>query len=355
MPFERPHIAQIKARIEADVDGRLVAGDPRLRRDLIRVLSQMEAGVAHGLYGDLQWLAENLLPNTRDPNILQAWAEIYGVPRLGATRAEGPIAILGNPGFTLAAGDVVFQYSDGRRYELLDDVSAAGPYAEGRVRAVDGGAAGNLSDGETITLLDPLPGIQSEVFVIAPGISGGADIESTTAWSARLLQRIQQPPQGGSLSDYERWAREAHPAITNVWPKGATPIAGFVTVYCMAYGSTPTGEPEPTVIDAVKANIEAKRPVQGRYYVLAPSLKEVDPIISLNPNTPAVQAAVEASLRDLFEREAAPGTAIPLSHVGEAISLAPGEQDHMTNLTPVDLQPGAGQLLVLGDITWVPL
>jgi len=351
MPFERPHIAQIKARIEADVDGRLIAGDPRLRRDLIRILGQMEAGVAHGLYGNLEWLAKNLLPNTKDPDILKIWADHYGVPRLGATRAEGPVGIIGTAGFTLLAGEVV-QSADGKQYELLEEVTGLGPYAEGTVRALEGGADGNLADGETLTLLDPQPGIQSELVVVAPGLSGGADIETINAWSERLVDRVQNPPQGGSASDYRRWARDAHPAVTHAWTAPTTPGPGQVTVYIMTYGNTEDGLPSATVLDAVEAYIAERAPVTANFFINAPGTKVVPITVLLNPNTTEVQNAVRSEIEDLFQREAEPGGAIPLSHLNEAISLAPGEYDHTVDVDQADLTPGAGEILILGDLTW---
>ncbi|HAR61716.1 MAG TPA: baseplate J protein [Alcanivorax sp.] len=354
MPFERPHIAQIKARIEADVQGRLVAGDPRLRRDLVRILGQMETGVAHGLHGRLAWLAENLLPNTSDPDMLAAWATIYGVPRLGATTARGPVMIYGMDELTLPSGKLM-QDSDGIQYQLDAGVTLSQFVATGDVTAVEPGAAGNADSGQTLTLLDPEPGVNSQIVVKAPGLTGGAEFESVEAWRARLLQRIQRPPQGGSIADYESWARAAHPSITDVWPRDATPSAGYVTIYCMAYGSTETGAPDPTVIQAVEDYIQQERPVQARFYVLAPLLKSIDMTIAVNPDTEAVRTAVQESLKDLFQREAAPGETIPLSHVTEAISLATGEYDHTINLQQSDLATTSGEILVLGDITWLAL
>ena len=351
MPFERPHIAQIKARIEADVDGRLIAGDPRLRRDLIRVLGQMEAGVAHGLYGGLEWLAKNLLPNTQDPEILKVWADHYGVDRLGATRAEGPVGVIGNAGSTLTTGKLM-QSPAGNQYELLADVTTVGFYAEGAVRALQPGADGNLADGETLTLLDPEPGIQSELVVVAPGITGGADIETISAWSERLIERVQNPPEGGSAADYRRWARAAHPAVTHAWVAPTTPGPGQVTVYIMTYGNTADGLPSPAVLSAVDAYIGERAPVTASYFVNAPGSKEVPMTVLLNPNTAEVQAAAHSEIEDLFQREAAPDQAIPLSHLNEAISLTPGEYDHAVDVTQGDLTPGAGEILILGDITW---
>ena len=50
MPFERPSLQELIARIQADMDSRL-DGQPWLRRRLLAILARMEGGVAHGLYG----------------------------------------------------------------------------------------------------------------------------------------------------------------------------------------------------------------------------------------------------------------------------------------------------------------
>ena len=62
MPFVRPDLQTLIERAQADIQSRLPGTQPQLRRSLTGVIARMEAGVAHGLYGYLDWLALQLMP-----------------------------------------------------------------------------------------------------------------------------------------------------------------------------------------------------------------------------------------------------------------------------------------------------
>lgn len=85
MPFERPSLGKLIARAQADMSGRLPGTDPLLRRNLVAIIARMSAGTAHGLYGYLDWLALQLMPDTAETeNILSVG------PPSGASRASPP-------------------------------------------------------------------------------------------------------------------------------------------------------------------------------------------------------------------------------------------------------------------------
>jgi uncharacterized phage protein gp47/JayE len=91
--------------------------------------------------------------------------------------------------------------------------------------------------------------------------------------------------------------------------------------------------------------------------VFAPTPVKLDFTISLTPDTTAARAAVQAELEDLLLREAEPedgdgsGT-ILVSHIREAISLAAGETDHALTAPAADVTLAAGEMSVMGTITW---
>lgn len=364
MPFERPQIVEIKRRIEADLDGRVVSGDPRLRRELIRVLSQMEAGVAHGLYGSIDWLARNLLPNTQDEAILQIWALVYRVPRLDPTPASGPVTFTGSEGATVPAGTVM-QSDAGVQYTLREDATVSGSTAEGEVDAQQTGPEGNQAEGATLALLAPVPGIDSQVTVGDGGLVGGAVLETVAAWSDRLLQRIQKPPVGGARHDYERWAREAHPAVTHAWVTAHEGGRLGVVVVRIATYDDPAGDlpaSNSPLLNTVYQYIDERRPVAGGLDVFAPVPQPVNMTLAIKPDTVAVRQAAEEALAELFRREARPGAyqagqgqlqgTIPLTHVAEALSLVTDEEDHQIQAIDSLAPASAGHMLVLGQITW---
>jgi len=65
-----------------------------------------------------------------------------------------------------------------------------------------------------------------------------------------------------------------------------------------------------------------------------------------------VQAAVEASLRDLIAREAEPGGTLLISRIREAISIAAGESDHVLTSPTTNQTAAAGEIFTMGAIAW---
>lgn len=352
MSFQRPSIQQILSRIQADIESRLPGSNPRLRHNLLDILARMQTGVAHGIYGELEWLAKNLLPDTSDPEILARWADIVGVPQLAATVATGNVTVTGSNGSVVPSG-ALFVGSNGADYVLSADVTIAGSAGVGIVDAAAAGAAGNLSTGSSLILQSPIAGVSSTAIVASPGLAAGADIETVDAWRERLLARLRMPPQGGAFGDYILWARAAHAAVTDVWVFPAASGPGTVTVLFMTYGTTANGIPSPAVIADVEAYIDVLRPVTAAVTVAAPTAQALDITISnLTPNTQAVRDAVVLEINNLLIRSA-PGVNMPLSVINEVISRAIGETDHVLDAPASNVVVPAGAILVPGTFTWL--
>jgi uncharacterized phage protein gp47/JayE len=119
-------------------------------------------------------------------------------------------------------------------------------------------------------------------------------------------------------------------------------------------------------VTEVQNEVDKRKPVHADVTVFAPIPHVVDLTIQLKPNTPSVQAAVQAELADLFKREAEVAGAyetvnttytgkISLSKINEAISIADGEEDHVVETPTEDVVPFSGHIAVLGEITWQDL
>lgn len=349
MPFNRPALADLITRAQADIESRLPGADASLRRSLLNVLARIHAGSVHALYGYLDWLAKQLMPDTAEAEHLERWSSIWGVNRLAATYATGTITLTGTG--TIPAGASLVR-ADGVEY-TVDAETAITTSGSVAITAVAAGAAGNASAGGKLTLVSPIAGIQSQGVVVS--LTGGADTEADDALRARLLARIQQPPHGGADFDYIAWALEAHPDVTRAWVYPLELGAGTVTVRVMTDDATSDGIPTSTVVDAVQDHIDAERPVTAAVTVVAPVAVPLAMSIALSPNTSTVQAAVEAELRDLLRREAEPGGTILVSHLREAISIAAGESDHALTSPAADVTHTTGQIATLGTITWSSL
>lgn len=349
MPLSRPTLKDLIERIATDIETRLPGADARLRRSNLTVLSAVEAAVAHGLYGYLQEIAKEAIPDTA-VDWLENWAGVWSVVRLSAVKATGAVTMTGNDGEVVPAGSLV-QRSDGSQFAVLADTTLTGGTASVNVESTLAGQLGNTAPSSALLFVTPVPGINATCLVTAGGIVNGTDTESDASLRARLLKRIQRPPQGGSVSDYENWSLEV-PGVTRVWVRPLFSGAGTVSIFFVRDNDA-TYIPDAGEIATLQAYIDARRPVTAAVTVAAPTDTPVAMTIALTPNTAEIQAAVIAELKDVFLREAEPGGTILLSHLREAISIAAGETNHVLTVPSADVTATSSQIRSLGTITWV--
>jgi uncharacterized phage protein gp47/JayE len=147
------------------------------------------------------------------------------------------------------------------------------------------------------------------------------------------------------------WALEV-PGVTRAWCYPQELGAGTVTVRFVRDDDVSL-IPDAGEVTAVQDYINARRPVTADVSVVAPIAVAVDLSIDVVPDTTEVRAAVEAELKDLIQREGAPGTTLLLSHIREAISIAAGEFNYTMSTPSADITHTTGQIPVLGTITWL--
>jgi uncharacterized phage protein gp47/JayE len=349
MPFTRPPLKSLIDRSIADIHARLPGSDALLPVSNLNVLAHVNAAAVHGLYGFLDWLSKQVMPDTADDDYLARWASIWKVNRRPAAPATGVVTLSGIPGASVLAGTQLSS-AHGERYNLLEDVTLVAETAIARVEAVTPGAAGNLAIG-ALTLVSPVPGIKSTAIVAMDGLTGGTDAESDASLRERLMYRIQRPPRGGAAHDYEAWAKEV-PGVTRVWVAPETPEPGYVTVRFVR-DDDENFIPSADEIGRVQTHIDQVRPVQAHVHVLAPVPVPIDFEIDAIPASQSVREAIEAEIRDLLLREAAPGAVILKSHITEAISIALGEMDHTLVSPTSNVVFAPSEIAVFGGITWV--
>lgn len=354
MPFARPSLTEIIDRVIADISNRITGVDSSvMRRSLLGILGRAEGGVAHLLYGYIDWVARQVIPDTAESEYLERWAAIWAITRKPADFAAGPAAFPGTNGTLVPAGTIV-QRQDGVQYKVLTDATVASGSASLSVQAMVAGADSNLAAGNRLTLLSPIAGLQSSGTVSTGGIVDGVDVESDDRLRERLLQRIQNPPQGGSLSDYILWALQV-PGVTRVWPSPMEMGPGTVTVRFVTDDDPAGIIPGPAKVAEVQAHIDELRPVTAEVFVVAPIASPINPSIAIRPNTAAVQAAVIAELEDLLTRDAVPAGTILISRMREAASIAAGEENNSFISPTADVPNATGHIATLGTVTFSTL
>lgn len=351
MAFQRPTLQQIVDRVTQDFISRLGLTGGVLRRSMIYVLARVIAGAAHMLYGFIAWVARQILPDTQDEDYLVLFASRYNITRRAATYAAGNVVFTGIDDTVIDAGTVI-QRADGVQYATDAEATLASGTATVAVTALAAGLAGNADAGVAMTIVEPIAGADALALVGSGGLSAGEDVESIDSLRARVVERMREPPLGGSQNDYVKWAKEVS-GVTRVWVTPLASGAGTVGVIFVCDNEVDI-IPDSGKVAEVQAWIDRpdKRPVTAVVTVAAPTALEVDFTIAITPSTDAVKAAVEAELRDLLQRVGEPGGTVYLSQIREAVSIAAGEVDNSVTAPAANVSIDVDEIPVMGTITW---
>ena len=345
MPFETPSLPVLIKRTQSDL-----ASDS-LRQSDAQVLARTLGGAAYGLYGYLDWIAEQILPDKADESTLERIAALrLNQPRKPAQTASGSVSFIASAGAVLDV-DTLLQSSDGRTYKVTAARTTSNGLNSTTIAALEAGSLGNAEAGLTLIPVQPIAGIVGNSFtVLAPGLNGGVARESLESMRARVIRSYRIIPHGGSAQDYETWALEC-PGVTRAWCRGGFLGPGTVGLYIMR-DDDPQPVPNEEQLAEVQAYIEPLRPVTAQVHVRPPVQVPITYRLTLTPDTSAIRAAVEAQLRDLHNREADLGQKLLISHIREAISSTSGENDH-TLISPVaDVEAEPNELLTFGGCVW---
>ncbi|MGU7784875.1 baseplate J/gp47 family protein [Burkholderia sp. PU8-34] len=369
MPFARPTLTELKAQVAADVEANLSGVSALLRYAVLRVITVVQAGLAYLHYGYLDWIAKQAVPWTATDEYLVAWGALKNVYQKGETEAAGTATFTGTPGKMITAGATVVR-GDGRTYVVQADATVGGGNTV-TVSLTDSqsGAAGNCDVGTTLSLGAAIPGIQSTGSA-ATVFTGGADVETTDAFQARVIAAYRASPQGGDQDDYVSWAT-AIPGVSRAWCLRNGFGTGTVVVYFMmddaesAHGGFPQGtngvatdEIRSAVIATgdqltVANAIYALQPVTALVYACAPIANPINFTISgLSTTSAATQSAVQAAIADVFLRKGAPGGTVDISDVNSGIAAVPGTAGFVITAPAGNIGSAAGYLPTLGTVNF---
>lgn len=344
--------SEIKARLEAEAALATGTQHASLPGTAENMVVRVGTVAFYEIYRYIGYLALQILPTTAAKEFLEEHGTFWlDQARKAAASASGSVTVTGTEGAIIPAGEIVTR-ADGLEYSLDEDVTIDNTGSvTGNITAAQTGTDYNMVSGLTLILSATIVGIDS-IITGADGISGGTDIETDTSLLGRVTDRVQNPPQGGSLNDYIQWARDVA-GVTRAWCSPQQYGIGTVGVSFVMDNKTDTIIPTAAEVQTVQDYIDTVRPVTADVTVFAPAEQEVDFEIALNQNTAATRQAVQAELESFFAREAtADGVTLYLSRISEVISIAAGENHHQLISPAVSPVFTFGNLPVLGTITW---
>jgi uncharacterized phage protein gp47/JayE len=295
-----PTLRAIIDRVREDIATDTGEDDVRIKGTFARAAGLALAGAVKGMYGFAAAVANELHPATMVDFGVPLWGATLGLIRVGAIAAVHPVTLTFTSAATVPLG-AVFTGPDGAEYTLDAAVSrgSAGT-STGSITATTAGNAGTLDTGSAVAMSVPVAGVNNSATVGA-ATTDGADEETLAAWKSRILLRLAAPPQGGSATDYEQWARASLSEVVRAYVQSNTPWLGNVTVYCTVTPTAGTADshlPTGGQVATVQAAIDASCPAHavGLAFAAAPLSYDFDPNIALNPDNAASRAAVVTAL-----------------------------------------------------------
>lgn len=347
--FNRPSRTQLISDAQTDINARVTGVDSRLRRSFAGAFAAMFAGALDALYGALQYVSNQIIPDSADSDHLARWASFWGVTPKTATAAVGSaISAAGGVNGTPVPSGTLLQRSDQTTYVTTALAAVAGGTVTVAITAQNPGSAGSNAAGVLLNLVSPIAGVVGPFTVVAD--MEGNDAETNPALLARLEARVQTPPTGGGPGDYVQWAL-SQPGVTRAWEYPNWNGLGTVGVTFVFDGRADIF-PLAGDLTAMQAFLDSVAPITAVVTAFALTALPVNFTIHLVPSNGATQAAVTAELQAWMARVSVPNTSLLQSGYDAAIDEAQGVTDYTVAVPAGDVAVGAGELATLGVITW---
>lgn len=362
MAFTKPTLEEIANRCQRAFNANLKGSDARLWPNNVAVMAKVLAAAVYEPLSMVDYVSQQINATTAGASFLERHAEFLGIARLPPQYASGEVDITGDMNVTVPGG-LVLQRADGVQYETLEGgtTDGSGNLAGIAVRALLPGKDANALPGVVLSFVAPQGQINTTCEVANAGIGQGADTESDASLRERVLFEKRNPPMGGSIADYVRWARGFNQAITRVYidPITAGNARTDVALWFLMDGTYTHGIPLTADVTALQTYIDSVKPAGAVVVVDAPTAVACNiEIDNLSPDNAAVRSAIATELAAMFRREAKVSTLTEpfklwRSLISEAISAATGEHHHEITEPSDDVLYNEGEVPRLGTITYV--
>jgi len=232
------------------------------------------AAQIHSLYLYNEWILKQGFPQYAVGEYLDLQAQMRGLQRNGAVKAEGIIRFMIENALPvdirIDAGTVCMTTEGTEFITIEEGTIAAGTLScDVPAQAEIPGEGGNVAAETVIFMTAPPVGVSACCNVHK--FAGGLDAESDESLRRRILNSYKTLPNGANRAYYEKEAMEIDGvASVKVQPK----VRGLGTVDIIVAGIN--GMPTQELIDAVKSSIDSKREICVDIQVKAPIETAVD-------------------------------------------------------------------------------
>lgn len=238
---------------------------------------------------------------------------------------------------------------------VVDFASASVP-----VQSEDFGSDVNVAAGTEATVQSPIVGVDDTLTVDFGQIGGGTDIESTTSFRNRFLDRVRNPVSLFNVAAIKAKVKEVE-GVTRVFVEEVTPAVGQVTVYFMRDNDE---NPIPSGSEVIKTKnklleIKPATTADADVIVEAPTPVTVDfTFLTFQPNTDSMKNAITANLGQFFEERTTVGVNVDEDAYRSAIFNTVDSNTGQIVSTFIlseplgDITINTGEIGILGTVTF---
>lgn len=299
------NLEELKNQIFNQFAYRLKPLEKTPKYDLIKIISEVEAGIYYSLLGDIEFLKKQIFPDTAEKEYLRAHWSDRVVPLYPET-ASGTVKIKGVAGVSIPAG-CIFSSLQGKTY--FNDKSyivGENGTVEVEVQAENMGSDSNLKYGSKLTLSSNLiANIESEV-TVEKDISGGTDGETDENYLLRVMNYMRGDLNGKS-GDFTTWALNSSSEVSKAWEFKHFSRFGSLLITVVG-GDENNGFSKVSNIQKIQEYIESQAP-PVIFTVKSADLIEINFAIglpNLNENTVKNRNEIESSIKSYFNSKAQP-------------------------------------------------
>jgi len=310
------------------------------------------AAQIYSLRVQADWVARQCFPQTAAGEYLDRHAQLRGVSRHQAAKAEGVLRFgvdtVLSTDLTIPAGTVCMTAGLVRFETVKEGILPAGEtFVDISARAVETGSAGNVSAGTVLSMAVAPVGV---AWVNNPApFSGGREEEDDEELRQRVLETFQRLPNGANAAFYHQGAMSfSEVAAAAVLPRNR----GIGTVDVVV--ATQAGLPDEALLSQVQTWFEERREIAVDVQVIAPTEKSVNVTVRVkaaeNCNAGQVCQKVSNALTDWFSGERL-GQDVLLAHLGQVVYGVEGVENYSIIAPTEDLSVAVDELPRLGTLT----